>query len=248
MLSQSFTPPKIDKLFVAAQDQVGRTPVEVMEWLIRFAALNLGVLTLTEIEDLEFQATQFCYGEWEGRWLKGLQISPGMKFIFIKNKEDHSLHEVPRLFTQKELLTLQGHIRLLLSGLFESSIPVIPFPHPTLSLSAWKRSTPPKYVIFLEANLHSAFLLQAAQLIGACMGKFGKCQAPDCGKIFVFTRKTKLFCSKRCQRRIGIRELRKKWKSEKEKAKKRTQRGSTGQSKVTKGRKSYGKNKRSTKV
>ena len=149
---------------------------------------------------------------------------------------------------ENELLTLQGHIRALLGGLFESSIPVIPFPNPTLSLLVWKRSTPPKCTVFLKANLHSAFLLQAARLIGTCIDKFEKCQATGCGKFFVFERRTRLFCSKTCQRRIGLQRFRAKKKLEEKKARQRTKRGNAGQSKVTKGRKVYGKNTRHAQV
>lgn len=187
---------------------IGYKPIDNLNWLIKFASLNIEELSssLIWLESFKYQVTEFAYSGGRGGkgTLQGFVGPHESKF-----QPDKTNRLIPRLFEKLDILKLQETVKVLLSGLGKPSAPLIPIKNVTLLLGI-----PPvlegqkEGFSVILTDLFSAFLLQATLLIGRFTAQIRKCEAEDCPNVFVFQSAKKKFCSSTCQVRIGSRKNR----------------------------------------
>jgi len=202
-----------------AAERIGETTETALQWLLRFAKVDLAKLSEGQWLDLEKEVKFFVVEGPPGlrvRWNVGKKSRRSWR---IETSASPSPAFRPTIFWRSYVAKLQKLLREWLDQLMQyhiiefSRMPLtLRFSHPKQFLPRLSDAELPEnggcYVYF--DNYVDTFTYNVAHILGAHSGRLRLCA--ECKAIFLADRRQQVFCSSRCLNRVTQRRWREKQK------------------------------------
>ena len=192
-----------------AQQRIGKSPIEVLKWLIAFAEGNIEELNIDPLRELGYEVAYFSIF---GSTTSG-DVYP-YRLLMHDRTETRWAQEVASGLTlpnRQELLNLQKEVRLILDQLIETGRAPVRLSKQTLTI----RTIPNKRHGWIDVtclHVQDNFLYQMVPTLTIHAGWVRKCRDVDCTRRFLGKRNMQRFCSVTCQSREATRRYRRKSK------------------------------------
>ena len=212
--------------------RIGRSQVDVMEWLLRFAQQDLFRLSGGDWENLAFELACFVqYGgshaetdtslfdlpisikNWNGALFSKKtppveSCSPQDLLLVSKICLDGFMLQ-PSLPARADIGTLQAETKAFLVDFVDKKTTTCLRPTAREFLVYWHDKDPELALVqslILVDSTHDLFKLHAFKYLKQFIRNLARC--PECQSIYLATRSDKKFCSTRCQMRVAMRRSR----------------------------------------
>ncbi len=177
---------EIDKALV----RIGSLSSEAINWLIRFAQLDVPSLSVGDFQNLQFELAAFSiFGNYLGK-----------SYVVSEGRGSQAVVDNFRLLRKGEAVTLQGVVKEALGRLVKKVPGKLKISVLALEVGSVGDTG------YCVPSTPNAFEFHAALLLGKHAPRIRRCN--ECGKIYRAMRRRQQFCSTQCQNRSGARRYR----------------------------------------
>ncbi len=198
-------PPDVD----AAQPRVGRTPMERLEWAVRFAQADLNGLSRGDWLNLRLELTAFG----------GILIREHDRHsqFRLQERRTSAAREDPIVYAERDVGELHGEFARIVGRLLQNDSVTVGSYQVTLTVERWPVAATN---VGRPVRLRTSFppgTSRATHVLAHLLGMYGhllkQCPAPlargarddRCGRWFLARRPNQVYCGARCQSRATTR-------------------------------------------